>query len=168
MPPHPRTMAAQMAPVLFSLVVDDFGIKYVGKQHVNHLLEALKEHYEVSKDWDGKLYCGITLDWDHKNRTVDLSMPGYIQAALHKYHHVPAKRPQHAPTRVEHQIMAPNNNLRHQKPLQNRLTPEASSASKKLQEHYCTMPWPSTQPSSPHLAQLQPNSPRQHKQPNST
>ena len=24
-------------------------------------------------------------------------MPGYIQAALHKYNHIPAKRPQHAP-----------------------------------------------------------------------
>ena len=29
-------------PVWFSLVVDDFGVKYVGQQHIDHLLGALK------------------------------------------------------------------------------------------------------------------------------
>jgi hypothetical protein len=42
-------------------------------------------------------YCGLTLDWDYKNRTVDLSMPGYIKAALHKYQHPAPARPEHAP-----------------------------------------------------------------------
>jgi hypothetical protein len=28
-------------PVQFSLVVDDFGVKYVGKQHADHLMNAL-------------------------------------------------------------------------------------------------------------------------------
>jgi hypothetical protein len=51
-------------PVQFSLVVDDFGVKYVGKQHADHLMNALQENYEVSEDWEGKLYCGITLNWD--------------------------------------------------------------------------------------------------------
>ena len=31
-------------PILFTLVVDDFGIKYVGKEHVEHLLSAYKRH----------------------------------------------------------------------------------------------------------------------------
>jgi hypothetical protein len=52
-------------PVQFSLVVDDFGVKYVGKQHADHLMNALQEIYEVSEDWEGKLYCGITLNWDY-------------------------------------------------------------------------------------------------------
>ena len=84
-------------PILFSLVVDDFGIKYVGKQHADHLIQAIEDHYEFSKDWAGQLYCGITLKWDYTNRTVDLSMPGYIQAMLHKYQHPSPKRAQHAP-----------------------------------------------------------------------
>jgi hypothetical protein len=43
--------------------VDDFGVKYVGREHAKHLMAALKEDYEaVSVDWEGKLYCGITLD----------------------------------------------------------------------------------------------------------
>jgi hypothetical protein len=39
-------------------------------------------------DWEGKLYCGITLDWDYGNRTVNLSMPAYVQeATLDKFQH---------------------------------------------------------------------------------
>eukprot|EP00957_Ditylum_brightwellii_P138891 10586453-Ditylum_brightwellii.AAC.1 len=51
--------------VTFSLVVDDFGIEYVGKKHAKHLLDVLKQHYKVSEDWSGTRYCGITLEWDY-------------------------------------------------------------------------------------------------------
>ena len=78
-------------PILFSLVVDDFGIQYVGKTHANHLITAIEEHYQFTKDWGGTLYCGITLRWNYQNRTVDLSMPGYVDAMLHKYQHPPKK-----------------------------------------------------------------------------
>ena len=64
-------------PILFSLVVDDFGIKYVGKEHADHLVDSIEAHYGLEKDWDRALYCGITLTWDYINRTVDLSMSGY-------------------------------------------------------------------------------------------
>ncbi len=84
-------------PILFSLVVDDFGIKYVGKQHADHLIHAIEQDYEFSKDWAGQLYCGITLNWDYTKRTVDLSMPGYVQATLHKYQHISPTQAQHAP-----------------------------------------------------------------------
>eukprot|EP00957_Ditylum_brightwellii_P020515 1546763-Ditylum_brightwellii.AAC.1 len=33
-------------PVTFSLAVDDFGIKYVGKENALHLLNTLKQWYE--------------------------------------------------------------------------------------------------------------------------
>jgi len=85
-------------PITFCLVVDDFGVKYVGKDHAQHLLSALKNDYEaVSTDWEGTLYCGITLKWDYKKRTVQLSMPGYIENALHKFQHPPPTRPEDAP-----------------------------------------------------------------------
>jgi hypothetical protein len=48
-------------PILFSLVVDDFGIAYVGKQHAEHLINAIEDDYEFTKDWTGTLYCGITI-----------------------------------------------------------------------------------------------------------
>jgi hypothetical protein len=51
-------------PISFTLVVDDFGVKYVNKTDVEHLLGVLKEHYEIDTDWDGTRYLGLTLDWD--------------------------------------------------------------------------------------------------------
>jgi hypothetical protein len=79
------------------LVVDNFGVKYVGKEHVDHLIRCIKEQYELTKDWTGDLYCGIKLKWDYEARMVDLSMPGYIKQLLLKYkHHMPTK-PQHCP-----------------------------------------------------------------------
>jgi hypothetical protein len=56
-----------------------------------------KKNYNISSDWNGSAYYGLTLDWDYKNRTVNLSMPGYIKAALHKYQHAAPARPEHAP-----------------------------------------------------------------------
>ncbi len=35
----------QTRPISFTLVVDDFGIKYVGQEHVMHLISILKEPY---------------------------------------------------------------------------------------------------------------------------
>jgi hypothetical protein len=84
-------------PIPFSLVVDDFGVKYVGREHAEHLMMCIKKNYNISSDWNGTAYCGLTLDWNYKNRTVNLSMPGYIKAALHKYQHPAPARPEHAP-----------------------------------------------------------------------
>jgi hypothetical protein len=83
-------------PIQFTLVVDDFGIKYVGKQHADHLLNALKEHYTIDIDWEGKLYCGITLTWDYKNKHVDISMPGYIKKLLQRFQQE-LRKAQHSP-----------------------------------------------------------------------
>ena len=84
--------------ITFSLVVDDFGIKYIHKEDVQHLYNTLHTYYpKLSIDWSGTLYCGITLEWDYKKRTVDLSMPHYIEKVLHKFQHNPPPTPQHAP-----------------------------------------------------------------------
>ena len=45
----------------FSLVVDDFGIKYERQEEITHLLDALKTIYKISEDWGGNLYCGLNL-----------------------------------------------------------------------------------------------------------
>jgi hypothetical protein len=84
-------------PISFSLVVDDFGVKYVSREHAEHLMACIRKNYNISSDWNCTAYCGLTLNWDYHNRTVDLSMPGYIKAALHKYQHPAPARPEHAP-----------------------------------------------------------------------
>ena len=57
-------------PITFALVVDNFGVNYVGEEHARHLLNILIENYEgVHEDWGGTNFCGITLEWDYIRRT---------------------------------------------------------------------------------------------------
>ena len=48
----------------------NFGVNYVGKEHADHLIGVLEGFYVVDKDWEGKKYCGIILDWDYYNESV--------------------------------------------------------------------------------------------------
>ena len=41
----------------------------------------------VEKDWEGKKYCGITLDFDYIKCQVHLSMPGYCNEGLQRFRH---------------------------------------------------------------------------------
>jgi hypothetical protein len=41
----------------------------------------------------------MTLKWDNKHRTCDISMPGYISNVLSKFQHDAPKHPQHTPSR---------------------------------------------------------------------
>ena len=50
-----------ICPINFILVVHDFGVEYLGKEHALHLKSALKDIYKVTTDWEGKLYIGIAL-----------------------------------------------------------------------------------------------------------
>ena len=72
---------------IFTLVVDDFSIKYTSLDNAQHLIHALKEKYTISEDWEAKLYIGISLKWDYSKQTVDLSMPGYVTAVLQRFRH---------------------------------------------------------------------------------
>jgi hypothetical protein len=83
--------------IAFSLVVNNFGIKYTNIANANNLIKALKAEYQCTTDWTGTLYCSLTLKWDYLARTVDISMPGYVKAVLNKFQHPVPTRPQHAP-----------------------------------------------------------------------
>ena len=85
-------------PIQFTLVVDDFGVKYTGREHAEHLLKVLRQHYEaVTDDWTGGRYLGIFLDWDYNGKKVHLTMPGYIEKALAQFDHPRPQRKQDQP-----------------------------------------------------------------------
>jgi hypothetical protein len=86
-------------PTTFCLCVDDFGIKYYSRADAEHLLASLRDNYKISVDWDGKNYCGLTLDWNYDEGYVDISMPGYVEKVRSKLLHPHPKFPQHAPHR---------------------------------------------------------------------
>ena len=60
-------------PVTFSLIADDFGVKYVGEDHAQHLIATLQLLYH------------ITIDWTH------ISIPGYMNKALARFQSPPPK-----------------------------------------------------------------------------
>ena len=49
--PVPRTPALckhTTKPIIFSLVVDNFGVKYISMENSNHLIQALPKFYTIS------------------------------------------------------------------------------------------------------------------------
>ena len=96
--PHaPGLFLHKTRPISFTLCVDDFGIKYTRKEDIEFLISTIEKDYKLTIDWTGSNYLGLTLNWDYKNKTVDLSMPGYIAATLHRFQHPTPTKPQHSP-----------------------------------------------------------------------
>ena len=89
---------------LILLVVDDFGVKYAGQEHIEHVSSVLRRHYKISDDKHGKKYCGLTLDWDYEGRKVHFSMHDYVEKALNPFKHTMPKRLQSQP----HQHVLPD------------------------------------------------------------
>jgi hypothetical protein len=83
----------------FTLVVDDFLVKYTKDEDLQHLEAAVKKYYKFKIDTEAKQYVGINLKWDYNKRTVRLSMDGYVKQALAELEHVAASIPHHAPSR---------------------------------------------------------------------
>jgi hypothetical protein len=83
---------------VFTLCVNDFGIKYSSTEDAEHLIDAIQTGYKTTIDWSGNLYCGITLNWNYERGYVDLSMPGYVDNALIKFRHLMPTRLQHSPS----------------------------------------------------------------------
>ena len=84
-------------PVSFTLCVDYFGVKCVGKEHAEHLMSFLKSKYKISADWKGERYLGLDLDWDYKKQEVQLSMLSYVTDALRRFNHAKPCKPQYQP-----------------------------------------------------------------------
>jgi hypothetical protein len=62
-------------PISFTLVVDAFTVKYVGKHHAEHIRNELLRTYELATDWTETVYSCMTLKWDYNKRTCNISMP---------------------------------------------------------------------------------------------
>jgi hypothetical protein len=52
-----------------SLIVNDFGVEYVGRHHTHHLWDIIQKHYNITENWKGNLYVGINLAWNYSTRT---------------------------------------------------------------------------------------------------
>ena len=92
---------SQVASYPVCLLVDDFGIEYVGKEHALHLLKTLEKNYNITTDWKGTKFSGTNLAWNyhahHADRTCRISMKDSINKVLLKYNHQFPKKLQLSP-----------------------------------------------------------------------
>jgi hypothetical protein len=97
--PHtPSLFKHKSCPVWFNLAVDNFSIKNIGDNNLQHLYDALRtESYDIVEDRVGDLYCGIHLSWHYEKGYVDLSMPKYVMKQLTRYAHPAPVKPHHCP-----------------------------------------------------------------------
>jgi hypothetical protein len=84
-------------PVTFSLMVNDFGVKYVGKEDAHHLINCLKRKHMNSRKIEPGTYtaafCSVGIT---RHKKIDISMQGYIKKQLLIYEHI-MRRVQHCP-----------------------------------------------------------------------
>jgi hypothetical protein len=75
-----------------SLIVDNFGVEYVGLKHFNYLLRILKKFHGIQYNMAGNRFSGMDIEWNYAAHHCRISMPGCISLLLLKYKHPqPAK-----------------------------------------------------------------------------
>ena len=79
------------------IFVGNFGVKYIGKEHAQHLTTVLKKHHTISHDWSVKCYLSIDLDWYYERRKFHLSMLLYVKKAFVRLNHAVSRHPQDQP-----------------------------------------------------------------------
>jgi hypothetical protein len=93
--PHtPCLFAHESRPISFTLVVDDFGIKYSDPADLEHFYASLRAKYSIKTCSEGSVfkYIGYTLNFDYPDHSCTLSMPGYIDKALLQFKVPPPTR----------------------------------------------------------------------------
>jgi hypothetical protein len=79
-------------PNQFCLIVDNFGVEYVGFEHFNYLLGVLKKFHGMQYTMAGDKFVGMDIEWDYAAHRCRISMHGYISTLLLKFRHPhPAK-----------------------------------------------------------------------------
>ena len=84
---HPQLLEKNWQPIYSTLFENNFGVKYVGKEHADHLLTTLNRHYIISQYWEVTRYLGMNLDWDYEKREVYISILDYVVEALIRFQH---------------------------------------------------------------------------------
>ena len=85
-------------PIAFSLAVGFFWGQICRGKHVDHLHRILLQHYKIIEQYcKGKLFCGLTLEWNYSAGYVETSLLVCVQRALFEFQHGPPNNTQHAP-----------------------------------------------------------------------
>jgi hypothetical protein len=82
----PGLWTHEWCPITFSLVVNNFRVKYIGEEHAqHHLLQKVKKYHTCLFEKEGERYCRLTIKWDFAGKKVHLSMPQYVEKGLMRF-----------------------------------------------------------------------------------
>ena len=72
----------------FTLITDDFLIRYSDQKEADKLYEIMCKKYPMTVDWTCRKYAGLDILFDYSttSRKVSISMKGYIAAVLKRFH----------------------------------------------------------------------------------
>jgi len=115
--------------IMFALIIDDFGIRYVGKPAANFLISTLQQDYTITIDWTGAKFCGLHLEWDNTTHSVELSMPSYVARALEPFGHTDPN-----PSDSPHKHVPPQHGAKVQMTTLDSSPPLDAAASTRIQE----------------------------------
>jgi hypothetical protein len=83
--------------IQFCLIVDYFGIEYVGIEHFNHLLMVLQRYHQVQTNMAGNKIAGLNVQWDFPSKQVRMDMKSYVKDLLLSLNRPMPKKPQLLP-----------------------------------------------------------------------
>jgi hypothetical protein len=86
-------------PIQYCLIIDNFGVKYVGLEHFNYLLSILKKFHGVQYNMAGDKFAGMDIEWNRAARCCHISLPGYISMLLLKFKYPHPAKPRLSPCR---------------------------------------------------------------------
>ena len=84
--------------ISFTLVVDEFAVKFAGIENAHHLRNSLLHSYKITNYWGGAVYSGMTLKWDDKKKNMTFPCQDMSPIFLIKSQHKKSKHPQNPPS----------------------------------------------------------------------
>ena len=78
----PGLFTHESRPIQFTLIADDFAVKWVNRSDFDHPLHSLETKHTMTCDVDEKQCVGMHLQWNCDTREVVCSMDQHIQDAL--------------------------------------------------------------------------------------
>jgi hypothetical protein len=84
-------------PIQFCLIIDNFGVEYVGIEHFNHLLAVLQRYHQVQTNMAGNKIVGLNVQWDFPSKQVPIAMKSYFNNLLLSLNQPMPKKPQLLP-----------------------------------------------------------------------
>ncbi len=85
----PRLWTHELHPNTFSLLVDNFRVKYIREEKAQHLIQAAQKYYTCFFKKEGERCWGLAIEWDYSGKKVHLSMPTYVEKTLKWFQHPP-------------------------------------------------------------------------------